>query len=76
MVIGHTGAFDFWKKIAFFLVRVRYKSSLVFRISLVCRKFTFSAGLQVFGLKTTSHGKPDLKNIIAEVGFEVRPHSG
>ena len=25
-------------------------------------KFKFSPGIQLFGLKTTSHGKPDLKN--------------
>ena len=39
-------------------------SNLVFRLSLVYSKFTlkFSAGVQLFGLKTTSHGKLDLKN--------------
>ena len=66
MVNGHSGAFDFLKKnlIIFFRVRVRArdKLSLVFRLSLVCGKFTFSAGIQLFGLKTTSYGKPDLKN--------------
>ena len=38
--------------------------ALVFRLSLVLSmvKFKFSAGIQLFGLKTTSHGKPDLKN--------------
>ena len=48
----------------FFLIRVRtrYKLSLVFRLSLVCSKFKFSAGIQLFGMKTTSYGKPDLKN--------------
>ena len=55
------------KKIEFFyFVRVtaRYKLSLVFRVSLVCSKFKFklSEGIQLFGLKTTSHGKPDPKN--------------
>ena len=43
-------------------VRTRYKLSLVFRLSLVCSKFKFSAGIQLFGMKTTSYGKPDLKN--------------
>ena len=45
-------------------VRTRYKLSLVFRLSLVCSKFKFmlSVGIQLFGLKTTPHGKPDLKN--------------
>ena len=50
----------------FFLVRVRtrYKLSLVFRLSPVCSKFKlkFFVGIQLFGLKTTSPGKPDLKN--------------
>ena len=48
----------------FYLVRVRarYKPSLVFRLSLVLSMVKFSAGIQLFGLKTTSHGKPDLKN--------------
>ena len=41
------------------MVRPRYRPSLVFRLSLVCSKFTFSAGMQLFGLITTSHGKPD-----------------
>ena len=49
----------------FFLVRVRtrYKLSLVFRLSPVCSKFKFmfSVGIQLFGLKTPSHGKSDLK---------------
>ena len=43
-------------------VRTRYKLSLVFRLSLVYIKFKFSAGIQLFGMKTTSYGKPDLKN--------------
>ena len=42
-------------------VGARYKPSLVFRLCLVCSKFKFSAGIQFFGLKTTSQGKPDLK---------------
>ena len=67
MVIGHTGAFDFLEKIEIFYfvrVRARYKLSLVFRLSPLCSKFKFmlSVGIQLFGLKTTSHGKPDLKN--------------
>ena len=51
----------FWH---FFWFRVwaRYKSSMVFRLSLVLSMVKFSAGIQLFGLKTTSHGKPDLKN--------------
>ena len=68
VVIGHWGRFDFLKKISeifdFIRFRARYKLSLVFRLSPVCSKFKFmlSAGIQPFGLKTTSHGKPDLKN--------------
>ena len=58
-------------------VRARYKLSLVFRLSLVCSKFKFmlSAGIQLFGLKTTSHGKSDLKihilrsDLLCEVVF-------
>ena len=42
-------------------VGARYKPSLVFRLCLVCSKFKFSAGIQLFGLKKTSQGKPDLK---------------
>ena len=44
------------------MVRVRYRPILVFRLSLVCRKLKFSAGIQLFGMKTTSYGKPHLKN--------------
>ena len=66
MVNRHSGGFDFCKKNlkSFFLVsvRARYKPSLVFRLGRVCSKFTFSAGILLFGLKTISHGKPDLKN--------------
>ncbi len=62
------GRFDFLKKNfeIFFLdmVRPRYGPSLVFRLSLVCSKFKFSVQLsmQLFGMKITSYGKPDLKN--------------
>ena len=63
----------------FFLVmeRTRYRLSLVFRLSLVSSKFKFSA------LKTNSHGKSDLKNLIlgsdlrhneVEVEFRVQDH--
>ena len=47
----------------FVRVRARYKLSLVFRLSLVLSmvKFKLAAGIQLFGLKTTSHGKSDLK---------------
>ena len=56
----------FLKKLkTFFLVGFRawYKLSLVFRLSPVCSrfKFKFFAAIQLFGLKTTSHGKSDLK---------------
>ena len=44
------------------MVRPRYRPSLVFRLSLVCSKFKFSTGIQIFGVKITSHGKPDTKN--------------
>ena len=57
--------FDFLKKnfeiFDFVRVRARYKLSLVFRLSLVLSMVKFSAGIQLFGLKTTSHGKPDLR---------------
>ena len=77
--------FDILKKnfeISFlFRVWARYKISLVFRLSLVCSKFKFmlSAGIQFVGLKTTSHGKSDLKihilrsDLPCEVSF--RPKS-
>ena len=67
MVNGQCGRFDFLKKkfeiFDFVRVRARYKLSLVFRLSLVLSKFKFmlSAGIQLFGLKTTSQGKSDLK---------------
>ena len=32
-----------------------------YRPSLVCSKFKFSGGIQLLDMKTTSHGKPDLK---------------
>ena len=68
VVIGYCAGFDFLKKnlkfFFWFRVWARYNSGMVFRLSLVCSKFKFmfSAGIQFFGLKTTSHGKPDLKN--------------
>ena len=48
----------------FVYVRARYEFSLVFGLSPVCRKlkFKFSVDIQLFGQKTTSHGKSDLKN--------------
>ena len=57
----------FEKKVKFIflvMVRSRYKLSLVFRLIPVCSKFKFkfSASIKLFGLKTTSHGKSDLKN--------------
>ena len=52
----------FWNFFFFIIVRSRYRLSLVFRLGLVCSNFKFSAGIQLFGLKTTSHGKPDLKS--------------
>ena len=57
--------FDFLKKMKFafwFMVRSRYKLNLVFRLSPVCTKFKlkFSAGIQIFAVKATSHGKPNL----------------
>ena len=67
----------------FYLVRVRarYKLRLVFRLSPVSSKFKFmlSAGIQLFVLKTTSHGKSDLKNsyLMSDLPWEVvfRPKS-
>ena len=44
------------------MVRPRYRPSLVFRLSLVCSNFKFSAGIQIFGMKITLHGKPGPKN--------------
>ena len=68
VVTSNCGGFDFLKKkfeiFYFVMVWATYKLSLVFMLSPVCCKFKFtlSAGIQPFGLKTTSHGKPDLKN--------------
>ena len=67
MVNGHSGGFDFLKEkfeiLILVWVRARYRLSLVFRLSMVCSrlKFKFSTGVQFSSLKTTSHGKPDLK---------------
>ena len=59
----------------FFRVRARYKLSLVFRLSPVCSKFNFilPTGIQLFGLKTTSHGKSDLKTsyLGSDLPYEV-----
>ena len=44
------------------MVRPRFRPSLVFRLSLVFSKFKLSEGIQLFGLKITSYGKPDPKN--------------
>ena len=82
VVNRHSGRLDFWKKNLkfYFLVRVRtrYKLSLVFRLSPVCSKFKFmlSAGIQLFGLKTTSHGKSDLKNSFLGQIYHVKWFSG
>ena len=72
---GHSGRFDFLEKNIeiFSLVRVwaRYKPSLVFRLSLVLSmvKFMLPMGIQLFGLKTTLHGKSDLKNSFLRSGL-------
>ena len=42
------------------MVKSRCKLSLVFRLNPVCSKFR--VGIQLFSLKTTSHGKLDFKN--------------
>ena len=46
------------------MVKSSNKLSLVLRLSPVCINFKlkFSVGIQLFGLKTTSHGKSDLEN--------------
>ena len=66
-----------WKKKFFAMVRSRHGLSLVFRLSLVCRNFKFSGGIQLYGMKTTLHGKPDLKNLFLRSdlrcgGFRVK----
>ena len=55
-------------------VRARYKLSLVFRLIPVCSelKFKFSVGIQLFDLKTTSHGKSDLKNQFFSQVYHVK----
>ena len=57
----------------FYFVKViaRYKLSLVFRLSTFFCKFELmlSAGIQLFGLKTTSNGKSDLKNEFLKSGL-------
>ena len=54
----------FFEIFHFVRVRARYKLRLVFRLSPVFSKFKLmlSAGIQLFVLKTTSHGKSGLKN--------------
>ena len=79
VVTEHWAGFGFLKKnfeIFYFVrVRARYKLSLVFRLSPVCSKFKFmlSTGIQPFGLKTTSHGKPDVMNsfLMSDLPCEV-----
>ena len=48
--------------------------NLVFRLSLVCSKFKIkiSMGIQLFSLKTTSHGKPDLNNSLCRTTLMPR----
>ena len=75
VVIGHCGGFDILKKnfeiFFWFRVWARYKSSMVFRLSLVLSmvKFMLPMGIQLFGLKTTSHGKSDLENSFLRSGL-------
>ena len=59
-------------------VRTRYRPSLVFRLIQICSdfKFKFSGGIQSFGLKTTSHGKPDAKNFFWGQIYHVKWFSG
>ena len=65
----------FWEKILKFFVLsgsgARYKLSQFLRLNPVCSKlkFMFSMGILFFGLKTTTHGKCDLKIWILEVSF-------
>ena len=60
--------FDFLKKkfeiFIFGRGRVKVKAQPCFQGQPVCSKFKlkFFAGIHLFGLKTTSHGKSDLKN--------------
>ena len=74
-MIGHSCGFDILKeKIENFFGSGSgpgYKSSMVLRLSLVLSmvKFKFSAYIQFFGLKTTSHGKSDLKNELIRSGL-------
>ena len=71
------GGFDFLGKnfeISYLVrVRARYELSPLFRLSPLCSnfKFIFSVDIQFFGLKTTSHGKSDLKIWISEVRFTM-----
>ena len=60
------------------MVRARYKLSLVFRLSTFCSHFKFmlSAGIQLFSLKTTPHGKFDLKNEFSRHVYHVKWFSG
>ena len=56
--------FYFLEEIDIFGVMVRFRNRLhlVFSLNLVSSKFKFSSGIQLFGMKTTSYGNPDLKN--------------
>ena len=77
--------FDFLKKkyelFIFGHGQVQVQAQPGFQGQPVCRKFKFKffVGIQLFGLKTTSHGKSDLKNEFFRSGlpFEVasRPKS-
>ena len=55
-------------------VKARYKLNVVFRFNPVCSKFKlkFSTISQFFGLKTSSHGKPDQKNEFLRSGYHVK----
>ena len=79
MVNGHSGGLDFFGKKfeIFLLVRVR-TTSMFFKLSLVCSKykFKFSVVIQLFGRKTITHGKSDLKNQFFSQVYLVKWFSG
>ena len=52
------------------MFRSRYRLSLAYRLSLVCTKFKFSLGIQLFYLKTTW---PDLKNSFLRLVSQIWP---
>ena len=77
MVNGHSGAFDFFEKefinfsLGQGLGQVQAQPGFQAQPGLQEAQVHILLGIQLFGLKTTSHGKADLKKFIFDVRFTM-----